>query len=76
MPTSGLSLHSEAEDMQIDAIHIKCHTLEKKKRRLGEGLCFYCGEKGNKVSDYSRKPSQSIAKTRSTIIDENKDAPP
>lgn len=74
MSASSLNSPSEAEDMQIDAVHFKSLTLVEKKRRMEEGLCLYCGEEGHKARNCPKKQNRRIVKTRGTFVQENKDA--
>ena len=73
---SSLNLHSEAEDMQIDAVRVKTLTPEEKKRRMEEGLCFYCGGEGHKRGNCPKKPNQRTIRTRGAFVQENEDAQP
>jgi hypothetical protein len=73
---SSLNLHSEAEDMQIDAARVRALTPEEKKRRMEEGLCLYCGESGHKVGNCPKKQNRRTVKTRSAVMQENDDAQP
>ena len=76
MSASSLNTHSEAEDMQIDAVRVKTLTPEERKRRMEEGLCLYCGEEGHKVGSCPKKQNRRIIKTRGAFVQENEDAQP
>ena len=76
MSARSLNSHSDVEDMQIDAVRFKPLTPQKKKRRMEEGLCLYCGEEGHKVGNCPKKQNRRVTKTRGAIIQENEDAQP
>jgi len=55
--TNISSIHSEAEDTQIDAIRYKLLTTQEKKCRLHEILCLYyrrVGHKSHKLSQEAK----------------------
>jgi hypothetical protein len=76
MAASSLNSRSEPEDMQIDAVRVKTLTPEERKRRMEEGLCLYCGEKGHKIGSCSKKQNRRTVRTRGAFVQENEEAQP
>ena len=64
------------EPMQIDAVRVKSLTPEERKRRMEEGLCLYCGERGHRAGGCPKKQNRQVVKTRGVIMPENEDAQP
>ena len=60
------NVHSEVEDMQIDAVRFKPLTQQEKTRRRQEGLCLYCGEPKHTAQHCPKK--QRNYKMRGTAV--------
>jgi len=67
--TSSPNVHSEVEDMQIDAVRFKPLTEQEKIRRRQEGLCLYCGEPKHTTQHCPKK--RRNYKMRGTAIKED-----
>lgn len=67
--TSLPNVHSEVEDMQINALHFKPLTEQEKIRRRQEGLCLYCGEPKHTAQHCPKK--QRNHKMRGTSVKED-----
>lgn len=76
MTPSNLTSHSEAQNMQIDVVHVKSLTPEEKKRRIEEGLCLYCGGEGHRAGSCPKKQGPRSIKTRGAFVQENENAQP